>query len=171
MELDKAFELAVIFARDDWMKVTQPCSARVEYQREPETSLDYLSVWLVRAGGYQDLVCDYWTRSSSAHPTGVGFRNRHHSDRLAQTLDFVMKNQDQFSPCLPSWPGSDRPPEDERAEAATWMRQVHDAPNFGEVGGLESHLQTQGRKANGRQNQNGDDSHRGGFLFARILTI
>jgi hypothetical protein len=33
------------------MKVTQPCSARVEYQREPETSLDYLSVWLVRAKG------------------------------------------------------------------------------------------------------------------------
>ena len=51
MELDKAFKLAVIFTREDLMNVTQLCSARVEYQREPETSLDYLSVWLVRAGG------------------------------------------------------------------------------------------------------------------------
>ena len=70
MELDKAFKLAVIFAREDLMNVTQLRSARVEYQREPETSLDYLSVWLVRAGGYQDLVCDHWTRTSSAHPRG-----------------------------------------------------------------------------------------------------
>jgi hypothetical protein len=27
----------------------------------------------------------------------------------------------------------DPPTGDERAEAATWMREIHDAPNFGEV--------------------------------------
>ncbi len=50
MELDKAFEFGVIFAWPDLMKITKPCSARVEYQREPGTSLDYLSVWSVRLG-------------------------------------------------------------------------------------------------------------------------
>jgi hypothetical protein len=136
MELDKAFKFAVISAWEDLMKVTQPCSARVEYQRKPGTSLDYLSVWSVRAG-YQDLVCDYWTRTSSAHSRGVRFRNEHWSDKLAQTLDFVMKNQDQFThradACRHSLVLIDPPTGDESAEAATWMREVHGAANFGEV--------------------------------------
>jgi hypothetical protein len=59
MELDKALKFAVILAWEDLMKVTSPCSARVEYRCEPGTSLDYLSVWSVRAGGEQDLLCDY----------------------------------------------------------------------------------------------------------------
>src|SRR5215472_15069805 len=104
------------------MKVTQPCSARVEYQREPGTSLDYLSVWSVRARGYEHLVCDRWTRTSSAHPT-VAFRNKHDSDSLAQTLDFVMKNQDQFThrtdACRHGLVLIDPPTEDERAKATT----------------------------------------------------
>jgi len=137
VELDKAFKLAVDLRWEDLMKVTQPCSARVEYQREPGTSLDYLSVWSVRAGGYQDPVCDRWTRTSSAHPRGVGFRNKHDSDRLAQTLDFVMKNQGQFThrtdACRHGLVLIDPPTEDERAEAATLMREIHGAPNFGEV--------------------------------------
>ncbi len=44
MELDKALKFAVILAWADLMKVTTPCSARVEYRCEPGTSLDYLSV-------------------------------------------------------------------------------------------------------------------------------
>lgn len=136
MELDKAFELGVIFAWPDLMKITKPCSARVEYQREPGTSLDYLSVWSVRAGGYQDLVCDYWTWTSSAHPSGIRFRNGHHSDTLAQTLDFIMKNQDRFThradACRQGLVLIDPPTADECAEAATWMREVHDiATNLG----------------------------------------
>jgi len=47
MELDKALTFAVILAWEDLMKVTNPCSARVEYRCEPGTSLDYLSVWAV----------------------------------------------------------------------------------------------------------------------------
>ena len=136
MELDKAFKLAVIFAWEDLMKVTQPCSARVEYQREPGTSLDYLSVWSVRAGGYQDLVCDYWTWTSSAHPSGIRFRNGHHSDTLAPTLDFIMKNQDRFTHRADAGRHGlvliDPPTGDECAEAATWMREVHGtATNLG----------------------------------------
>ncbi len=97
MELDRALEYALILAWDDLVKVANPCSARVEYQCEPGTPLDYLSVWSVRTGGVQDLVCDYWAWASSAYPSGARFRNRFHSDQLGQALDFIMVNQDQFT--------------------------------------------------------------------------
>jgi hypothetical protein len=90
MELDKALKFAVILAWEDLMKITNPCSARVEYRCEPGTSLDYLSVWSVNAEGEQNMVCDYWTWTSSAHPSGVRFSNRFHSDQLGKTLDFIL---------------------------------------------------------------------------------
>jgi hypothetical protein len=55
------------------MKPTEPRSVRVEYLFELGTALDHLSVWSVGAGGYQDLVCDYWTWGSLAHPSGARF--------------------------------------------------------------------------------------------------
>ena len=131
MELDKALKFAVILAWEDLMKVTNPCSARVEYRCEPGTWLDYLSVWSVRAGGEQDLVCDYWTWTSSTHPSGVRFSNRFHSDQLGQTLDFILMNQDQFTrpadACRDGLALIYPPTGDERTEAATWMRGVHGA--------------------------------------------
>jgi len=51
MELNKGFRFAVILAWADLVKVSTPCSARVEYLCEPGTALDYVSVWSVRAGG------------------------------------------------------------------------------------------------------------------------
>jgi len=131
MQLDKALKLAVILAWDDLIKVTDACSARVEYQCEPGTSLDYLSVWSVMAGGEQDLVCDYWTWTSSAHPSGIRFVKRYHSDPLAKALDFILKNQDQFTRPADACPDGLAliypPTGEERAEAATWMSGVHGA--------------------------------------------
>jgi hypothetical protein len=136
MELDKALKFAVIFAWQDLMKVTKPCSVRVEYQREPGTSLDSVSVWSVNAAGRQDLVCDYWTWASAAHPVGVRFRNGHYSDRLALTLDFIMKNQAQFTrradACRDGLVLIYPPTEDELTEASRWMGEVQGtATNFG----------------------------------------
>jgi hypothetical protein len=135
MELDKAFEFAMILAWDDLTKATKLCSARVEYQCEPGTPLDHLSVWSARAWGYHDLVCDYWTSASLAHPSGLSFRNGQYSDQLAQILDFIMKNQDQFTrpadACRNSLVVIDPPAVDERREAATWMKEVRgSATNF-----------------------------------------
>ncbi len=131
MELDKVFQFAVISAWEDLMKVANPCSVRVEYLCEPGTSLDYLSVWAVRAGGYQALVCDYWMWTSSAHPSGVRFSNRYHSERLAQTLDFILMNQDQFTcradACRDGLVLIYPPTAGERTEAGTWMRGLHSA--------------------------------------------
>jgi hypothetical protein len=132
MELDKALKFAVILAWEDLMKVASPCSARVEYPYEPGTSVDYLNVWSVNAESQQQMVCDYWTWTSPAHPSGVRFSNRFHSDQLGQALDFILMNQGQFTRRVDAsrdglaliYP----PTGDERTEAATWMSGVHGAP-------------------------------------------
>jgi hypothetical protein len=126
MELNKGFRFAVILAWEDLVKVSRPCSARVEYLCEPGAALDYVSVWSVRAGGRQDLVCDYWTWTSSAHPSGVRFRNGHRSEQLAQILDLIMKNQDQFThpadACRQGLVLIHPPASEELAEATTWIK-------------------------------------------------
>ena len=114
------------------MKVTNPCTARVEYRCEPGSSVDYVNVWSVNAESQQQMVCDYWTWTSPAHPSGVRFSNKFQSDQLGQTLDFILMNQGQFTRRADAsrdglaliYP----PTGDERTEAATWMRGVHGAP-------------------------------------------
>ena len=136
MKLDKALEYAVIVAWEDLMKTATPCSVRIEYRSDLGTPLDYVSIWSVRARGHRYLVCDYWTWTSQAHPSGIRFRNGHHSDQLAQALDFIMKNQDQFSRPRDAFRDGlvliDPPTEGERTEAANRMREFHGtAANFG----------------------------------------
>lgn len=127
-ELDNAFRYAVTLAWEDLMAPIEPRAIRVEYLCEPGSPLDHLSVWSVRAGGYQDLVCDCWTWASLAHPNGARFGNRHSSDQLAATLDFIMKNQAQFT--RPADAGRHGliliyPPDaDDRTEAVTWMKRA-----------------------------------------------
>jgi hypothetical protein len=126
MKLDKAFEFAVILAWEDLMRVSEPRLVRVEYRAEAGTPLDYVSIWSSKGEGYLYLVCNYWTWSSSAHPSGVRFSNRHCSDQLAQALDFIMKNQDQFTrhttACSDGLVLISEPTGEELGEAASWMR-------------------------------------------------
>ena len=127
-ELDKAIKYAVTLAWEDLMKPTEPRSVRLEYLSEAGAELDHLSVWAVRAGGYQDLVCDCWTWASAAHPSGASFGDRHHSGTLAQTLDFVLKHQGEFA--RPADAGRHGlvqiyPPDaKDRAQAASWWAEV-----------------------------------------------
>ncbi len=128
MKLDSALQCAVTLAWEDLTKLTEPRSMRVEYLCEPGAALDHLGVWSVRASGYQDLVCDYWTRVSSAHPTSMRFENGYYSDQLALTVEFIMNNQGQFTrPADAGRHGLVRihPPDaDDRREAFAWMRAV-----------------------------------------------
>jgi hypothetical protein len=127
MELDKAFQFAVILAWEDLNQANQERSVRVEYQGKPGASLDSVSVWSAKAWGYQDLLCG-WTSSSPGHSSGACFKNGHGSDKLADSLGFIMRNQDQFT--RPADAGRnglvliDQPAVEERQEAATWMDQV-----------------------------------------------
>jgi hypothetical protein len=129
LELDKAFRYAVTLAWKDFMKPIEPRSIRVEYECDPGTPLDHLSVWSARGGGYRDLVCDFWTSASLAHPTGARFEGGYNSDVLAQALLFVMRHQGQFT--RPADAGIHglvlihRPDADDRREAASWMESVH----------------------------------------------
>ena len=128
MELDKSFQFAVILAWEELTKTNVPSLIRVEYKCEPGSFLDYASVWLVREGGYQNLICDYWTSASSAHPSGVRFRDRYYSEQLTEALGFIMKNQDRFTrstdACRDGLILIYPPTEKERSEAATWMGTV-----------------------------------------------
>ena len=128
LELDKAFRYAVTLAWQDFMKPIEPRSIRVEYVCDPGTPLDHLSVWSARGAGYRDLVCDFWTSASLAHPTGARFEGRYYSDVLARALLFVMKNQSQFTRPADAGPHGlvlIHPPDaDDRREAATWMKSV-----------------------------------------------
>ena len=131
MQLDEALQFAVVQSWEDLTMGTEFCSIRVEYEGEPGASLDYLRIWSDRGGGYQRLVCDYWTWTSPAHPSGVRFTNEYHSDGLGQTLDFIMKNQDQFArpsdACRDGLALIYPPTDDQRAEAATWRPDSHGA--------------------------------------------
>ena len=97
MQLDKALEFAVMQFWEDLGRDLKPSLIRVEYQGEPGAQLDSLRIWSDRGGGYLHLVCDYWTRTSPSHPSGVHFTKGCHSDGLGQAVDFIMKNQDQFT--------------------------------------------------------------------------
>jgi hypothetical protein len=122
MQLDKAFEFAVILSWTDLMKVVTPASVRVEYERESK-SLDHVTVWADKGKGYCDRVCDYWTWASAAHPSGMRFWRGHDSEQLARALDFIMTNQERFTGRTVARDGLVLvyPPGDqERAQAASW---------------------------------------------------
>jgi len=149
MELDKALEFATILAWKDLTTGDQLMSARVQYESTREAPLDSLSVWTLRSWGYQDRVCDYRTRASSADPVGASFTNGYHSDILAHTLDFITKNLDQFTLPVDAWRTHlvliQPPTADRVAEAAFCMTRAQEAV-ANRAGGAEA------QSRNGEQN-------------------
>ena len=130
IELDEAFKCAVASSWGDLAKHVEPRSVRVEYLRDPGGASDQVKVWAVGEEGTQDLVCDYSTWTSSARPSRVRFIGRYSSEKLSRMLDFVMKNQDQFTHRIDASPHGlviIYPPErDARAEADTERRDGRD---------------------------------------------
>jgi hypothetical protein len=129
MELDKALHIAVVQGWDDLMKKKGLSVARVEYTCQPGALLEHFGVWAAKAWGDYDLACDYWMHKSSSHPAGASFWNSFCSTELATSLDFIMKNQDQFTRRAEG--GSvglvliDPPTESERTEGIAWMEKIH----------------------------------------------
>src|SRR5438105_12951578 len=126
LELDKAFQYAVTLSWEDLMTPIEPRAILIEYLWEAGSPLDHLSVWSVRAGGYQDLVCDFGASASLDHPSGACFGNRHASDKLAETVGFIMKNQGQFTRPVDAGRHGlvliHAPDARERREAAAWIK-------------------------------------------------
>jgi hypothetical protein len=126
MELDKVLGFATILAWEDLSKATEPCSARIEYRCNPGKPLDYVGIWATSRTGHQDLVCGYSCWFSPGHPIGPSFANGYYSKKLAESLDFIMKNQKQFSrrsdECRDGLILISPPTDAEHVEAANCMR-------------------------------------------------
>lgn len=125
MELDQALEFAVIPAWQALSKVATPSAVRIEYECVPGASLDHLSIWLIKPKGYLDLVYEHWAKASGTCRAGARFANGHDSDRLAHALNFILKNQDQFTKAADRSKGRillHPPTVDEHIEAVAWMR-------------------------------------------------
>ena len=97
IELDEAFRRAVVSSWGDLAKHAEPRAIRVEYLCEAGTSLDELGVWSSKVRGYWDLVCDYSNAISSGRSCRVRFVSPYSSEKLSHMLDFIMKNQNQFT--------------------------------------------------------------------------
>lgn len=132
MELDKALGYAVILGWADLKKVSDPCSARAEYRSVAGAAVDYLSIWSVNDDGKQHMVCDYWTKTSPGHASGIVFKNKFQSPPLGRALDFILANQDQFTRPADTCPEGlvliYPPSEDELAEATAWIATTHGDP-------------------------------------------
>lgn len=131
MELDRALELAVVASWEDVVKPGDPCSVHVEYEKQPDSPLSSLSVWTIRNRGYGTLVCRYSvappdSASSASEVSRVRFANSYQSAILTDCLDFIMRNQGQFTrPADRSIHGLvqiDCPSEEDRSDAATWSQ-------------------------------------------------
>jgi len=133
MELDRALELAVVASWKDVIKPGDPCSVHVEYEKQRDCPLSSLSVWTIRNRGYGTLVCRYSvappdSASSTSEVSRVHFANSYQSEILADCLNFIMRNQGQFTrPADRSIHGLvqiDCPTEEDRSDAATWSQAV-----------------------------------------------
>src|SRR6185312_14560755 len=131
MELDRALELAVVASWKDVVKPGDPCSVHVEYEKHPDSPLRSLSVWTIRNRGYGTLVCRYFApdpASSASEASRAHFANSYRSKILADCLEFIMRNQGQFTrPADRSIHGLvqiDCPSEEDQSDAATWSRAV-----------------------------------------------
>jgi hypothetical protein len=133
MELDRALELAVVSSWEELVNPGESCSLHVEYENVRGLPLNSVEVWMIRNRGYGTLVCSYSisrsdSSAASPEPLGMHFANFYGSKTLAANLDFIMRNQRQFSrPPNSSIHGLiqvGHPSEEERKSAATWSSGV-----------------------------------------------
>ena len=69
----------------------------MEYRIPVGTTVDYVSVWTVDTEGHQTMVCDYWTWTSPAHPSGIRFNGKFSLAAVGMALDFILINQNQVT--------------------------------------------------------------------------
>lgn len=131
MEIDRALELAVVSSWDDLVNLGESCSIHVEYGNVFELPLNSVEVWKIANSGDGTLLCSYSMSRSDSLPVGLEtpemhFTNNYLSTILADNLDFIMRNQDLFSPprnhSIHGFVQIDLPSEQERKSAAIWSR-------------------------------------------------
>lgn len=125
MDLNKAFQYAVVLAWDSLLEGNPTPLIRVEYQRQPGLLLDCVTIWADKGRGYRDLVCRYWTAESAMHAGGMSFGNNYASPSLAKTVAFIMMDQDRFTPGPEIFGHGQifiyQPSQNDRTEADVWL--------------------------------------------------
>jgi hypothetical protein len=133
MELGQAIEFAVVSSWDELVKPGERGSIHVEYKNIADLPLSSVEVWMIKNRGYGTLVCEYsvspaGSPASSSQAFGMHFANLHSSKTLARSLDFIIRNQGQFSRSIG---GSihglvqiDCPGESQRRDAAAWSGAI-----------------------------------------------
>lgn len=138
MELDLALELAVMSCWDELVKPTEPCSIHVEYKNITGLPVRLLEVWTIKKRGYGTLAFRYISAESDSSIPHVDvaemqFANSYHSDTLANSLDFIMRNQSSFTrPADHSVHGFiqiETPNEKDRERAELWLASTRIIPN------------------------------------------
>ena len=134
MDLDRALELAVVSSWDDLVNRGESCSIHVEYRNTSELPLNSVEVWKIKNRGNGTLVCRYIISRSDSSPAPpesleMRFANNYRSTILADNLDFIMRNQQQFrrhpDRSIHGLVQIDLPSEEERKSAAIWSRSIH----------------------------------------------
>lgn len=126
--IEAAFRDAVVLAWHDLVQLDKAHAIYVKYICEPEKPIQRVRVWGEKEGGYEDLICDCWTRASTGHPGGTKFESGWGSSILAQALDFIVEHQNLFTG--PTDPGPHRlvrveePDDEDRVKALEWFKSV-----------------------------------------------
>lgn len=137
MELDRAFELAVMSSWDELVKKAEPSSIHVEYENITGLPVTVVEVWTIRQRGYGTLAFRYTspeTLSSVPHAevAEMQFSNSYRSDILANSLDFIMRNQTSFtrSPdhSIHGFIQIETPNELDREKAGLWLSSIRMPP-------------------------------------------
>jgi hypothetical protein len=138
MELDRAFELAVMSCWDELVKSAEPCSIQVEYKNLSGLPVRLVEVWTIRKRGYGKLAFRYVSPESDASIPHVEvaemqFANSYRSDTLANSLDFIMRNQASFTrPIDHSSHGLiqiETPNEQDRERSELWLASIRTLPD------------------------------------------
>jgi hypothetical protein len=130
MELDRPLELAVVSSWNELAPPGEPCAVHVEYKNVSAVPVNSLEVWMIKKRGYGMLVCRCSVPpSGTADTSGCVFGNAYRSQTLAGDLDFILRNQSQFSRASGrsehGFVQVGQPSAEDQKSAGVWSRSEH----------------------------------------------
>jgi len=102
LRIEHILESAVVLS---WNELLSGCDSgiiHVEYATAPEPCLQYLKIWRSARRGKWDLICEYWISAGSAGAPKIGltFGRGHHSARLTEILESVLRHHSDVPDAL-----------------------------------------------------------------------
>lgn len=143
MEFDRALELAVISSWEELVAPNESSSKHVQCEDVPDLAMNSVEVWTVTNRGSEKPVCEYSISRSNPSATRVDFANFYYSKILADNLDFIIRDQNEFSRTgdrsIHGLLQIDPLSEEDRKSATAWSQSVRPAPADISVNSRESY--------------------------------